>query len=276
MIGTLSQLVTLTSAANGVLVRRLDPSSFYPQHADFKFCNAVRFVDIKRGMLGKPREIVRHNDPNAWLQSLQPSNSVRVWLTYATRGDSDAPDHQLAAFVGGGGDWQLVVATDNVREHWMSRWEVAEQSASDNRIWGVTYGCVRQVSEPSQPPQPDLRAASTRLSTALIVANEFALKHDLQSWADQFQRAADCFTSKGVFPDYVDFVCLESYPESAQRLFAAAYNGWVFGGMGSWNDLYFDPSTENERYNELSAELYSAINDAIQQATWSFAGLNVG
>lgn len=276
MLGTLSQLVTLASAANGVLAGRFDPSSFYPQHADFKFCNSVRFVDIKRGLLGKPRETVRHNDPNAWLQALLRSKTVDVWLTYTTTANPGAPDHQLAAFVGGGGDWQLVATTAKGTEHWMSRWDVTQQGASDNRIWGVTYGCVQQTSEQSQPPHPNLQAASTRLSKALTAANEFALKHDLPSWADRFERAADCFRLQIAFPDYIDFVCLDAYPETAQRLFAAAYNGWVFGAMGSWNDLYFEPDSENARYNELSTELYSAINDGIQQATWSFAGANVG
>ena len=56
----------------------------------------------------------------------------------------------------------------------------------------------------------------------------------------------------------------------AQRLFSASYNGWVFGGMGSWNDMYFEPKSENARYYSISSDLYSAINDAVQQATWSF------
>jgi hypothetical protein len=136
--------------------------------------------------------------------------------------------------------------------------------------------CVGQSSKPTQPPQPDLRAASTRLAVALGAANEFALKHNLPSWADRFQRASDCFKSQIAFPDCIDFVCLDSYPETAQRLLAAAYNGWVFGGMGSWNDLYFEPKPENDRYNMLSAQLYSAINDGIQQASWSFGITKVG
>jgi hypothetical protein len=53
---------------------------------------------------------------------------------------------------------------------------------------------------------------------------------------------------------------------------AVPEGGWVFGGMGSWNDLNFDPESENDRYNMLTSELYSAMTDAIQKATWSFGG----
>ncbi|MBC8351504.1 MAG: hypothetical protein H8E66_05925 [Planctomycetes bacterium] len=64
MIGTLSQLVTLTSAANGVLSGCFGPKTFYPNHADFRFCDSVRFVDLKKGLFGKYREVERHKDPN--------------------------------------------------------------------------------------------------------------------------------------------------------------------------------------------------------------------
>lgn len=271
MIGTLSQLVALCSAANGVITDRFDPQSFYPGHADFKFCNSVRFVDVRRGVFRKAREVERHGDPNDWLFSLKQIGARKVWLTYAATGSSDMLDHQLAAFVGGGGHWQLVVALERKAEFWMSRWDVTNQHAKDHRIWSVTYGCIGKTKHNVNVPESDLTAATIRLRGALDAVEQFAIRHDLPSWAEGFQRAIECFdlTKPLAFPDYVQFVCLESYPLAAQRLFAAAYNGWVFGGMGSWNDLYFEPPSENDRYNDLTAELYSAINDSIQQATWS-------
>jgi hypothetical protein len=272
MNGTLSQLVALCSAANGVIAGRFDPESFYPDYSDFKFCNSVRFVDLKTGVFRKLREVERHRDPNDWLISLKRNGAVCAWLTFTATGDFDAPDHQLAAFVGGGGDWQLVVANNRNAEYWITRWDVTKRNATDDRIWDVTYGCVDTSNQVVNVPASNLIATTTRLQSSLAAAREFAAKHDLPTWAERFQRAIDCFDSTKplAFPEYVQFVCLDSYPATAQRLFAAAYSGWVFGGMGSWNDLYFEPQSENARYNELSAELYSAVNDSIQQATWSF------
>lgn len=272
MDGTLSQLVSLASAANGVLAKVLNPNTFYPDHADFKFCNSVRFVDISSGLFRKPREVQRHSNPNDWLRSLPDAGVVRVWLTFAPTGRPDAPDHQMSAFVGGGGNWQLVAATKRITEFWMSRWDVTKQNASDSRIWSVTYGCVGKAGNAATIPIPALNTASARLLSALKAVHKFAIQQNLQSWADWFQRAIDCCDpSQPIgFPDYVNFVCLDSYPEAAQRLFAAAYKGWVFGGMGSWNDQSFETESENAQYDSLSAELYAAINDGIQQATWSF------
>lgn len=165
MNGTLSQFVALASAANGVIAGCFDPLRFYPNHADFKFCNSVRFVAVKNKLLGGSREVQRYATPNEWLASLN-QNALRAWLTFSEPNADDAPNQQSPAFVGGGGDWQLVIAEDSRTEYWNSRWDVTKQNASDNRIWGVTYGCVDTVDQNTAAPCPDITAAASRLRRA--------------------------------------------------------------------------------------------------------------
>ena len=45
-----------------------------------------------------------------------------------------------------------------------------------------------------------------------------------------------------------------------------ATRAWVFGGMGSWNDLVFAARTEEDEYNRLSAKLYLAVLGAFVAA----------
>ena len=52
----------------------------------------------------------------------------------------------------------------------------------------------------------------------------------------------------------------------AQALLAAAQAAWVFGGMGSWNDLRFD-GDDQRTYDFLSNQLYTLLITAIIQAT---------
>jgi hypothetical protein len=42
----------------------------------------------------------------------------------------------------------------------------------------------------------------------------------------------------------------------------AVQTAWVFGGMGSWNDLGFD-GEEQRTYDSLSEELCAALNMAV-------------
>ena len=50
------------------------------------------------------------------------------------------------------------------------------------------------------------------------------------------------------------------------QLFCCAAKAWVFGGMGSWNDVWFGGS-DQEDYRELSDRLFSAIVDGLLFAT---------
>ena len=111
--------------------------------------------------------------------------------------------HIFISFAGGGVNWQLVMATDTTSEFWISRWDVTNHNANDNRIWGVTYGCVQKNNHGSTVPQPDLNVAISRLTSALTAARDFADTNELPSWSEWFQRAIDCTDpSKSItFPD---------------------------------------------------------------------------
>jgi hypothetical protein len=45
-----------------------------------------------------------------------------------------------------------------------------------------------------------------------------------------------------------------------------ASQAWVFGGMGSWNDLGFPDAADNDRYRAVTAGLYDAVLGAIAAA----------
>ena len=50
----------------------------------------------------------------------------------------------------------------------------------------------------------------------------------------------------------------------ARQLLATASHAWVFGGMGSWNDVAL---TDDERYKPVTAELFEAVLEAVVAAT---------
>ena len=54
----------------------------------------------------------------------------------------------------------------------------------------------------------------------------------------------------------------------AVSLLKAAMSAWVFGGMGSWNDMGFLGEMQNE-YERVSDALFNSINEAIAIAATS-------
>ncbi|GAB3914442.1 hypothetical protein GCM10011575_44990 [Microlunatus endophyticus] len=52
---------------------------------------------------------------------------------------------------------------------------------------------------------------------------------------------------------------------------AAGSRAWVFGGMGSWNDLGFPDEGVEQDYEQLSSTLFAAVLTAITTATNSAA-----
>ncbi len=272
MNGEIEQLISLSSAANGVVAGGIEPSDYYPGNSSFGFCNAVTFVDLERGPSGAYREIERHPSPVEWLDSLKRAAGCSVWLGYGATNRPDVQDHMLAGFTGGGGSWSLMVAADNLTERWIGRWEVTDAEASDRRSWKVTYGCTDRVEGPVPRPDVHLDATVDRLRRVLQDIHAFSASHDQEGWADIFQKALMSLdtTTKPRLPGKMKLVCFDRYPELARRLLGAAYTAWVFGGMGSWNDLYFEEERVFKLYQTLSAELYAAVCEALQVASTSF------
>jgi hypothetical protein len=61
-------------------------------------------------------------------------------------------------------------------------------------------------------------------------------------------------------------------PLEAKQLLGAVQAAWVFGGMGSWNDLGFDGDDQQE-YDKLSIELFLLLNQAICSAINTTSGV---
>ena len=266
MVGQLSQLIHLVAASRAAAIGTL-PGDFYPSHGEFKFCNSVEFVDFRRGWFGKRTEVTVAATPNEWLAQLSTAGVSTAFLRHWETDKPRAPDHALVGFVGGGGPWAFVASFQCHCEIWMARWEVSKERAPDSRIWSVTYGCVDKTPIAARPA-PKLAELSAQLHEALSRIEDFALAHDLGSFAPSFSRGREALQAVDpAFPQYVDTSLLGVYSVPARRLLAASYAAWVFGGMGSWNDTGFQESEIQAAYQLHSKALYDAINMAVEGAT---------
>jgi hypothetical protein len=193
------------------------------------------------------------HDAGGWLTELRRNDVQRIWLLLEQRPPAPIGEwHQLAGFVGAG-NWTLL-AGNGV---WRADWKVGWPDAPDRRIWRVTYR--GSEVEPIDAPRPDLAKAEEGLRSILVDARDFCRVEDEPGWADHFENALHADGASRPLP--------AGYGPDAQRLLELADRSWVFGGMGSFNDLGFQTDTANRAYELVSATLYRRVLAACVAAT---------
>lgn len=263
MNGPLAQVVALTCHGNAFLKGK-DVGTFFPKNSTCVFCDRVTFALLKKSFLGKPKEVEVAETPDEWFSFIRSFGARGIRLSRAAQNVPGISNRMSAGFVGGGGTWFMeVLLPRNRSELWIARWEVWNKDAPEQRIWRVTYGRVSGgVTAEIEPP--DLQNIASRLAQALREIQSFSAKHDCGSFTERFVDALDTLDSEGrSLHGYHKDLAPESYlPHQAQTILHACQNAWVFGGMGSWNDMGFDGDDQNE-YERVSEQLFQVLNEAI-------------
>lgn len=273
MTGTLSQLITLTTYGNDYLINGHLPTNFYPAHKTFQFCNKVDFREFKkRFFFSKSKETIITDNPSEWFSYLKSHGckKLRLYFEYS-KDQSLAKDHKLAGMVGGGGLWLMEAVYDAYSNYWQDRWEVTRKTDPGNNIWTVNYGMIVKKL-PTSNLQIEQANVKEALKQTLIEIIDFARKQNLEDWVKVFDKANAILESDTPHEYYYDekLIPINNYSLTAKQILFSAGSAWVFGGMGSWNDLGFDGKEENDLYENLSKRLYSTINQAIISATNSY------
>jgi len=263
MTGILAQLTPLTAYGNQCLRTNQLPAGFYPENKAFQYCNTVNFWKVDG-----QNELLVAIDPYFWFRYLQGEGCQALKLYYQPAKENPlAREHQLTGFVGGGGTWLIEAIFAAHSDFWASRWQVTRKDDPDHRIWSVKYGRT-SVNLATVNQQLDLAATANELYESLGAIIEFTVQQNLASWTDFFQKAAQRLNSDTPEAGYYNEALAPEgeYSLHPRQLLYTAGSAWAFGGMGSWNDLSFEKAEDNERYNNVSARLYDAINRAIVAA----------
>lgn len=259
MQGTIAQLLSIAAHGNEYLSGRID-DNFFPDSSTFKFCKFVRFMDLQSsGTKWHEREFAK--DPNAWFLKLKDTGVVQLRVRYISTNKEEISDRMSVAFVGGGGRWLIEAVKPSKSDFWEASWEVGDKDDPDQNIWHVKYGRIlRNANQPEQP-LPPIGEIKERLKDVLSKISSFAHKNDCGNFGECFDRGIKALSepptnsenSYNIFPDnYAD-------PDYHQVL-NSCQGAWVFGGMGSWNDMGFSDNEVHKQYEELSDQLFNLIN----------------
>ena len=250
--GELAQLIAVAAHGSGWLAGRTGdaPPDLEHGNSTFQYVNSVRF-ELPGRLLRGPTV---SSSIAEWLVEIRRRGVVR--LSLATSPER-FPDRNLLAFVGTFPAAIVGSSAGRPLERWSATWTVGDKDAPVRRIWDVAYRVERD-------PKVTLAAsnvvhATDELTTALQRATAFARSHDLDHWAAIFEAALGLDHAGDPVPPYhPDMFPSTAFGRGPRRLLAMATRAWVFGGMGSWNDVAFQ-GADAQAYDDVSDGLLAAV-----------------
>lgn len=262
MNGPLAQICALTCYGNAFLGGSQAPK-YSLTHSTCQFCDSVQFVEVKKDWFGKTQEVKVASDVDEWFSSLHKRSATGIRLLCRPQNDPRITDRMSAGFVGGGGTWMMeVLLADGKSEFWAARWDVWNQNAPERKIWRVTYGRIATgVTQPD--PMRRLEDVQEDFRTHLNAAHDFSARQDCGGFTQCFAEALRALENPGADIGYhKDLFPPGQLANPAVGMLKASMAAWVFGGMGSWNDMAFEGPAQKE-YERVSENLFRAITEAI-------------
>ncbi len=268
MNGPIAQAAALVCYGNGFLAGLR--TSFFPANSTCRYCDRINFVETPASAAGRNGETDIAGSPDAWFEYLKRNGASGLTLARGARNQPEISDRMSAGFVGGGEAWTIrAMSRDGRSRSWQSRWEVWNKDAPEQGLWRVTYGCVGESKDRSRAAA-DLPAIRDELAASLRDAHEFSRRNSCSGFTERFASAiaalaGDAGAGRVCHKDLAPAGVLS---DEALRMLDACQHAWVFGGMGSWNDLGFD-GEEARTYERVSERLFRTVNRGIAAAASS-------
>lgn len=266
MDGPTAQIAALTIAGNHYL-KGGDITGWWPDSPVFKFCKSVRFVTLSDDE-AKPSEHPHTDDPPAWFAKQKAEGVLGFRLVHIPVNKPIISDRMSAGFVGGGGRKIVECVHASTMDGWEAGWRIGDQKDPARKIWQVNYARVGQAMPRRDIIPYNLTSMVHGLQDALVDIAVFAKKHEQAAdFAPAFDRAMAALKSKAPLDGSFNFKGAEAMlPDvRAQKILAASDIGWVFGAMGSWNDIGFDGDAQKE-YDTVSDKLFDLMVQSIVAA----------
>lgn len=229
-------------------------------------CYRLDFIDPPvKGIAGSAKILAK--DTQMWFNYLKDQGAKRLKLHYQPTTQSEIPDRISSAFVGGGSHWFVEVQFQKDGDLYLSDWVSSEDSGIDR----MKTHYLRIEKNTNHLDDSSLLVSESRehLQTVLQKLSKFAGKFEFSKhWVSNFE--IPLTTLHEFEPSKEDeFLPAGIYSKEAHRLIMAAIGSWVFGGMGSWNDMAFNGDSQDV-YMSLSDNLYSTICTSIVSGVNSY------
>lgn len=243
--------------AGNSLIQENTVRRFWPDYEIFRYSKECVFVDGNGALLAP--------DPNAWLETIQ-QNYDGLWLDYTAQ-DRGVPDRMTQGFVGGGRRWLIGAVRGATTELWEGGDDLGDKNDPTGKIWNSGYVRVSADWKEKRDPGHSIAEMKAALDETLQKIGGFARQQQRNNFAESFEAARAALTGRPVRDPMFRHGELG---RDAAQLWQAVGAAWVFGGMGSWNDIVFE-GADHATYEQLSEELYTKLNEAtaaVANSTW--------
>ena len=266
MNGELAQVTALVAHGNFFLD---GGEADFSANSTFQFVSAVKFARYKSNQDSMGMNVA--GSVSDWLTFLRSIKATRLWNIAFGWQRKDLPEHIAASF---SGSVPMAIQADlpNGFELWYPQWKTG---GHEKRPWLVEYRGLMFPNSYIRPVQK-MGLLKAELRQAVSQAENFAKRPDVNadSWAAVFTKSLELLDSSApAAPYHPDLLPVSGYSLEARQVLASAVQAYVFGGMGSWNDMGFtDPQTRQE-YEKVTSEMYETVKRAIIMAANSYESL---
>ncbi|MDX6439374.1 MAG: hypothetical protein QOF45_1957 [Gaiellaceae bacterium] len=180
-------------------------------------------------------------------------------------------DHNLVGFANAG-PGAILVTLRGSAEVWTGSWEVISPQPSDDRIWTVSYESMPASLGDVAVGSGSVDDAMDELRAVLGDAADFAVSDPgLRNFAKWLRDAVGLLDDPHpTAPYHPDMLPDVGYSLESRRLLAASTRAWVFGGLGSWNDVYLEDESIGTEYERISSRLWQAVLGGLESAVNAF------
>jgi hypothetical protein len=263
MNGELAQIVSLVAHGNLFLSGGdVDLST----NSTFQYVSSVKFARYTSNQDKQGVEVA--NSISSWFSFVRSIQATRLWNIAFAWQRQDMPEHVAVAFSGG---VPMAIQADLPKgfELWYPQWKTG---GPEKKPWKVEYRSLMFTNSHALPLQK-MSGLKNQLKQAVSQAEKFSKRVDANAmhWSTWFAKSLEMLdASAPEVPFHPDLLPTSGFDLETRQVLASAVQAYVFGGMGSWNDLGFEKPEVHREYERITRELYEAVKLAVVMASNSF------
>ncbi|MHA1211763.1 MAG: hypothetical protein ACTSSH_04805 [Candidatus Heimdallarchaeota archaeon] len=203
------------------------------------------------------------DNPNDWFKYLKDNNYTRLYLNYQTRLRRKSTKQRNEILEGGGTPWSIIA----IKGSTCDIWKLKQETVSGEGLV-IYYKFAKDIEIP-KIPKTTVKQAKLYLGEVFKDLINFCKENKLTSWENVFSKAKAYLSNENSSELLVEgFLPENCFSIEAEQILIATDNAWVFGGMGSWNDVV--RVSDYDLYRRLTNNLYDTNCESIVAATNSY------